>query len=359
MTSFNPVRAAYNYVVGNNDQQNQELEEDINKAIKYLFDEEYVSSIDEMFEEHPDEVIAALKRRETPPLCEAVEKNLESAVSTLLKIIPFEIDTPNSDGLTPSMLAAKQGSEYLVRELLSGNADMQKVDATGCTALMWAVLSGIVELVRSLLGAGAIPSVDVQDKGGNTALMFAVMNMKDHTRGSEGLESSISLIYELLNNAKANVTLTNKDGDTALGLMASQPAFNRSIAHRLYNEGTDLSAQNHEGLTPIALASRSGNTEAVRFLIEYMKEENIDIDMKDKQGRTALFHAISSNNRETVKELRDAGARPYSMDIALVGQLLDLDSLDGEMLKLAGLNIEQKEKPVNVPQASSIDVQKT
>lgn len=329
MTSFNPVRAAYNYVVGNNDQQNQELAEDINDAISKLFNDS-ARDLKELFKESPDEVIAALKQRETPPLCEAVEKDLVNMVPVLLEIIPSEIDTPNSDGFTPSMLAAKQGSVSLVRALLSGGADLQKVDATGCTALMWAVLSGIVDLVRSLLGAGAIPSVDVQDDDGNTALMLAVMNMKDRSGGS--IQAGIT-VYELLDNANANVTLTNKAGDTALGLMANQPVFDASIAYNLYRKGADLSAQNHEGLAPIALASRSGNTEAVRFLIEYMKEENIDIDMKDKQGRTALHYATLNGNADIAAQLLLAGADPGLMDVKVMSELVRTVGPDIERLK--------------------------
>ncbi|CAM3763870.1 ankyrin repeat domain-containing protein [Bordetella tumulicola] len=320
MTSFNPVRAAYNYVVGFSDQQNQEIAEKINDAISELFNNS-ASDLNELFKKFPDEVIAALKQRETPPLCEAVKKNLVRMVPELLKIIPSEIDTPNSEGFTPSMLAAKQGSDSLVRALLSGGADMQKVDATGCTALMWAVLSGIVELVRSLLGAGAgaISSVDVQNKDGNTALMLAVMNMKES--GSDDFLKAEMTARALLDSGKVNVTLANKAGDTALGLMASQPAFSRRVAYSLYTEGADLSAQNHKGRAPIVLASRSGNAEAVRFLIEHMQKEGIDIDMKDNRGRTALYYATVDGNADIAKQLVHAGADLLSMDEKAIGEL--------------------------------------
>jgi len=68
--------------------------------------------------------------------------------------------------------AARAGEAQSVRDLVAGAApDLDAVDGTGRTALMYAVEGGHDEIVGMLLAAGA--SVDRKDQSGETALHLA------------------------------------------------------------------------------------------------------------------------------------------------------------------------------------------
>jgi ankyrin repeat protein len=109
----------------------------------------------------------------------------------------------------PLMLAARIGARGIVA-LLAVHAALDAVDAAGTTALMRAVErpEGVVKpqariaaIVKTLLDLGADPNV--QDMGGNTALMWAVR---------WGNPEAIRLLAA----AGADPAVRNRAGETAL-----------------------------------------------------------------------------------------------------------------------------------------------
>ena len=60
---------------------------------------------------------------------------------------------------------------------------------------------------------------------------------------------------------------------------------------------------------PIVTASRMGQTDCVKLFLECLPE--LDIERKDGQGRTALWHAVQEQKDDVVALLVEAGARLY------------------------------------------------
>lgn len=83
---------------------------------------------------------------------------------------PESINTPNSSGFSPLILACYSSNETVAAYLIE-NANLDYVSSEG-TALMAAVVKGNVKLANLLLEKKANPNLT--NKQGTTALMYAV-----------------------------------------------------------------------------------------------------------------------------------------------------------------------------------------
>lgn len=107
--------------------------------------------------------------------------------------------TTRINGMTPLILAARNGSGAMVSALLAAGADSNGAMTIGTTPLMLAAASGDVESITALLEHGA--EVDsIEDAQGQTALMFAASYNRDE---------AISVLIE----HGADVSLTTKTVD--------------------------------------------------------------------------------------------------------------------------------------------------
>ena len=159
--------------------------------------------------------------------------------------------------------AAEEGDVNLIRTLLEAGAD---VDAQclvcsdfrrdrGVTALMIASRDGRTEAVEALLEAGA--DVDARDSAGFTALVHAA-------RGGDA-----GSVRELLFGTRAG-----GDAETVEALLEA---------------GADVDAQDSNGRSVLMWAATAGNAESVKALLE----AGADVDAESSRGRTALMHAIN------------------------------------------------------------------
>ncbi len=69
--------------------------------------------------------------------------------------------------------------------------------------------------------------------------------------------------------------------------------------------GTDPSARELIGETPLMAAARQGYSDVVKSLID----EGADINARNKRGQTALMIAMEQNHADIVALLREAGAQ--------------------------------------------------
>jgi ankyrin repeat protein len=154
--------------------------------------------------------------------------------------------------------AAMQGNKDAVRLLLKQGADVNSAQGDGMTALHWAVQKGDVELVQTLLYAGA--------------------NLKATTR--------IGAYTPLL--------IASKSG-------------NASMVEVLAAAGADPNAATASGATALMLASQAGNAAAVKALLD----RGVDVNAKEKvKGETALTFAAAYGRADVIRALTARGADP-------------------------------------------------
>ncbi len=160
---------------------------------------------------------------------------------------------------------AATGRVALLKELISyytqpsiGSLELGVRDAYGSTALILAAQNGQLETVKYLLslttsaGGGPTPAkpildVDAQNKSGMTALICAAKS--DH---------HLPLVQYLCTVARANVSLTNQWGDTAL-LFASKMGNGTIVEWLIHNTRADLHAVDSQGDSALVSIIREGH----------------------------------------------------------------------------------------------------
>ena len=100
------------------------------------------------------------------------------------------------------------------------------------------------------------------------------------------------------------------------GLTALQNAIVNdcpSVVKVLVNRGADVDAhaQNSAGRTALMMAATRGATRTMRVLLD---DGFADVDLQDKQERTALHYAVTAEDKEAVDLLLAAGASTSKRD---------------------------------------------
>jgi ankyrin repeat protein len=152
--------------------------------------------------------------------------------------------------------AVMRGDVAAVRALIQKKADVNAAQDDGATALHWAVYRDNVEVVDMLLRAGA-------------------------------------------------TSAPNREGMTPLAMAALYG--NAPIVDRLLKAGTDAKALGPNGETMVMFASRNGNPDVIRLLVEAGANVNAREPLR---GTTALMWAVEQRHPEAVAALLKAGADP-------------------------------------------------
>ena len=184
------------------------------------------------------------------------------------------------EGYTPLMNAIIARSIEAVKILLEHKADVTEIkDKRGRNAFFLAASLNELEILK--LFEKYNPDFNTVDNDGSTILFY--------TRKKETID------YLLKNGTDINKK--NKYGMTIL-IENSLYYENQNFIKFLVVKGADINAQNNEGLTTLMLAVKNDRTEIIDLCLSAKADPNI----KDNEGKTALFYTISSiSNLENVK----------------------------------------------------------
>ncbi len=106
------------------------------------------------------------------------------------------------------------------------------------------------------------------------------------TQGIEKLRNQIFIIQNLINN-KANVNIPSRWSDKDWFSTPLHQAKTVDVAKLLLDAKADIDAQDDAGKTPIMTASLHSDR---RPVIEFLKWRGANLDIQDKNGRSAKFH---------------------------------------------------------------------
>ena len=144
---------------------------------------------------------------------DAARSGVTATLNLLYSINPDTINSIDSQGNTPLILAAYHNKIHVVSLLIMNNVNLNHATTQG-SALHGAVYKGHIEVVKILIAGKA--KLNKQDANGTTALMYAVLfnrteiaqmlfnngadaNLKDNT-GDSALDYAISLKNQILIN---------------------------------------------------------------------------------------------------------------------------------------------------------------
>ncbi|MBE9118938.1 ankyrin repeat domain-containing protein [Lusitaniella coriacea LEGE 07157] len=146
--------------------------------------------------------------------------------------------------------AVTEGDIEAIRETAKGT-NINAFDEDGVTALHTAVLTGQVEIIRTLLALGANPNILAEDDGW-TPLMEAAQ---------AGYADVVNLLIE------AGAELENCIEDmTPLMLAADSNAL--KVAEISIEAGANVNVKNRDGRTALFFAQQGGHTEIIQLLLD-------------------------------------------------------------------------------------------
>jgi ankyrin repeat protein len=187
-------------------------------------------------------------------------------------------------GYTALITAAREGQAAAVRQLHDLGADLHAGDSIDATALHQAGVSGLVEIARVLLDAGA--RVDAVDQAGTTPLIRVAQQADAAVRWAEDEDG---------NRIRLAHPLHQQHLDTADLLLA---------------RGADPNQLGHDGYAPLHHAATNGATDLAALLLA----AGATADLQNGIGYAPLHAACDSSQATVVRVLLAAGADPNRAD---------------------------------------------
>ncbi|KAL7287933.1 hypothetical protein TKK_0017992 [Trichogramma kaykai] len=225
----------------------------------------------------------------------------------------------NQEGLTPLQNIIKQGPNKIrdssARMLFNFSnkkyrpvqVDTRDPDGSGNTLLHLAILYECKELFKFLLRKGANPTIANEE--GLTPLHLT-LKLKDR--------SFLANHFFKLSKKKYRSMLVNgldKKGNTPLHLFATHfdCYLSTELVESLLRNGSDPNLANEEGSTPLHYFCKinlEDSLECINILFKISDELNktIQVDARDKSGRTPLQYAVVNFIPDVVEVLLDRGA---------------------------------------------------
>ena len=205
-----------------------------------------------------------------------------------------QLNSPDGEGYTPLINAARFGFDAVATCLLEYKADANLPDRSGWTPLIYAAWADDATLVKTLVRAGA--ALEAKDHDELTALAVAAQNGK--LRAAEAL---VSLGADL-NGPVA------KGGYTPL--MLASVSGSDDLVKALIEHGAKVNAANPGGVTALMIAAAGNRPNVAAVLLK----SGAEVNARSEDGRTALSIARANNSDAVIKLLEDAaqhsGSKP-------------------------------------------------
>ena len=177
----------------------------------------------------------------------ATEEGQESLAKILLDS-GANPETEDYDGITPLIRAASWDLVGIVKILLAAGAKVDNRGRSGGTPLIGAARSGKRASMEVLLDAGA--NIDAQDGNGDTSLMlivdaYHVEECKCNLCSKSAVRSDL---FRMLVSRRANVSLKNTLGESAIDLAKEYQGDNKADIIGILREAGHLEADQSEEL---------------------------------------------------------------------------------------------------------------
>jgi ankyrin repeat protein len=209
--------------------------------------------------------------------------------------------------IATSLVIAQDGSELITaimyqefdkaKELINKGVDVNYKDKNyGSTPLILTCQYNFVDMAKFLIEKGA--DINLQANNGYTPLIAAASVSEELTK--------------LLLSKGADIKLKTEDGTSAFitsitGVLSGRvtTAVAKLLLEKGANVNDSITKGSAEGYTALMMAARNNKLELVKFLVK----EGADLNLKAKDGNTALSLAKKEKDEAMVKLLKELGAK--------------------------------------------------
>jgi hypothetical protein len=212
-----------------------------------------------------------------------------------IKMVGRQVVADTQTGASSTIFeAVKYGDRKAVHKFIAAGMDLNAAFEDGRTALMEAMRiidhNSRTGITKALLAAGA--DVNAKDRDHNSAL---------HLASGYGFEETARILLKARANANEGASIADKPIGRAI------EAGNIKIIELLMDGGAGVDA---ETVKYAAQYGGSGRPETIEMILRLFVNWGVDLNIKDKQGRTALEYIKSLSGLErTVKMLEKLGAK--------------------------------------------------
>ena len=213
------------------------------------------------------------------PLHTAAAKGDIASIRVLMQEV--NVDIIDSSGRTPLMYAVISNRAKMCKFLVKHGADVNVRDDVGNTCLMWAACRGCRDSMKELLKMGAdVAAADVQ---GRTAIHWATK-----LKRIDCLDFLLRCAYR--------VVVNQKDEENLTALHWATMCDHRDHVRALLAAQGDVTLGDGEGRTPFHYAVSRNALSCLSQLVEQCRQA---INVPDKNGRTALHAACAEGSMDS------------------------------------------------------------
>ena len=210
----------------------------------------------------------------------------EAMKVSLLLALGSDPNCSTRTGVTPLMLACKQGRLKVVELLLKANADINQSNENGNTALMAASSTGRVEIVKMLIAYNA--NLHCRGTSQHTALSMAAL--RDHIE-----------VAGLLLWVNANPNVQTENGWTPLMYAASNGSA--TLAKTLLSCGACIETQRADGGTALSDATNKGHDGVVRVIKAYQILQSKSLSLEESPSPGTIRRRMSTPSAVNTEHL--------------------------------------------------------
>jgi len=263
-------------------------------------------------------------------IVEAARKQDWPAVQAMAQSQRGDLNAVADEGSTALHFAVAAGQVDVVQSLLSAGADITKRNLAGVTPLHLAVLDGETSIAKALLAKGA--DAKLKDEAGETLLMLAArhgdgemagaliaagaeLNYVEPKFGQDALMIAVrsgrpSVVEALV---KAGAELNHQTPPGPEPIWRQPGAGGGSTGEGMIRSGVPPEGQRLAGtgqMSALLYAARDGQAQAASLLVK----AGAKLELTDYNGITALLMAIGNDHHDIAALLIDAGANINAAD---------------------------------------------